>query len=433
MSKDAGSGKAWIVAVSMGYGHQRTAYPLRYLSPDGNFINANDYEGIPLKDKEIWETSRRFYEFISKFKRLPVIGTFAFYVYDRFQRILSFYPKRDLSKPNSNVKEMANLIKKGWGKDLVERLKVKPLPLLSTFFIPAFMAEEFDYKHDVYCVTADADVARAWAPYHPQRSKVKYCASTLRVAERLRLYGVKGENIILTGYPLPKENIGSEKEMEIAKHDTAERLVKLDPNGTYRKEYAPMIEKYLGNLPREVGRPLTVLFSVGGAGAQKELGMKIVRSLKNDIQSKKVRIVLGAGIRREVSDYFEKELDSIKLLGHVDGGIHILKAIDLTDYFRIFNEALRTTDILWTKPSELSFYSALGLPIIIAPTIGSQEEFNRQWLLKLGAAMDQYNPVYTSEWLMDYWSEGWFAEAAMHGFVEGEKLGTYKIEKLLSR
>jgi len=33
--------EAWVISVNMGYGHQRTAYPLRNLAPDGKVINAN--------------------------------------------------------------------------------------------------------------------------------------------------------------------------------------------------------------------------------------------------------------------------------------------------------------------------------------------------------------------------------------------------------
>ena len=65
--------KAWLVSVNMGYGHQRTAFPLKGLAFGGEIINANDYQGIPEKDRRIWETTRKFYEFISKFKRNPLI------------------------------------------------------------------------------------------------------------------------------------------------------------------------------------------------------------------------------------------------------------------------------------------------------------------------------------------------------------------------
>ena len=92
----------------------------------------------------------------------------------------------------------------------------------------------------------------------------------------------------------------------------------------------------------------------------------------------------------------------------LDKKIEIIFERDIEDYFQKFNQTLRKTDILWTKPSELSFYAALGLPIIIAPTIGSQEEFNKRWLLKSGFGISQENPNYTAEWLFDWLNQGLF-------------------------
>ena len=265
----------------------------------------------------------------------------------------------------------------------------------------------------------------------PKATKIKYCASTDRVFERLKLYGVKEENIHLTGYPLPKENIGGVS-MATLKKDMRLRLVNLDPGGKYTREYGPVIRKNFGRLPAAAGRPLTIMFSIGGAGAQKEIGLGIVRSLKNDIKNKKVKVVLAAGAGREAADYFAQEVRSSGFREPLNDGVEILWAIGLWDYFEKFNKALRAADILWTKPSELSFYCALGIPIIIAPPIGSQEDFNREWLLEMGAAMDQYDPDYVHEWLFDYLKEGWFAEAAMHGFLDAPKMGTYNIERLIA-
>ena len=243
---------------------------------------------------------------------------------------------------------------------------------------------------------------------------------------------MKEENIHLTGYPLPKENIGGAG-MTILKKDMRPRLVNLDPSGRYMSEYGPVIRENFGKLPKSSGRPLTIMFSIGGAGAQKEIGMAIVKSLRDDIKNKKVKVILSAGTRQETMNYFAAELKALGFREPFNDGAEILWAIGLHDYFDKFNEALRATDILWTKPSELSFYCALGLPIIIAPPIGSQEDFNREWLLKVGAAMDQYNPEYTHEWLFNYLKDGWFAEAAMHGFLEAEKMGAYNIEKLIEK
>ena len=128
--------------------------------------------------------------------------------------------------------------------------------------------------------------------------------------------------------------------------------------------------------------------------------------------------------------YFE---ENIKKLALENLGTEIIFGQTIEDYFKKFNLALRKTDILWTKPSELSFYSALGLPIIIAPTIGSQEEFNKRWLLKSGFGLQQENPDFVNEWLFDWIKNGYLAEAATQGFVEGEKMGVYNIRTVIEK
>ena len=416
--------KAYIISVSMGYGHQRAAFPLRELAPENKVILANDYQAIPEKDRSIWQTSRRLYEFISQFRKIPFFGDFLFFVLDQFQKIQSFYPKRDLSKPNFQLEQTYSLIKKGWGRDLINKLKEKPLPIVSTFFSPAFMAERFGYPGNVFCLICDADVSRSWAPLRPKRSKIKYLVPTSRAAERLKLYRIKPENIFLTGFPLPLENIGT-KNLEVLRRDVAQRIVKLDPKRKFFDHYEALIKKYLGKSPSKVSRPLTIIFAVGGAGAQKELAVQIAKSLAKKIKGKEVKLILVAGIREEVKKYFERKIRGI--------AVEILFEKEIGKYFEQFNKALRKADILWTKPSELSFYCALGLPIIIAPPLGSQEKFNKEWLLQLGAGIPQKNPLFTNEWMFDFLDRGLLAEAALQGFIEAEKLGTINIQKIISR
>ena len=289
------------------------------------------------------------------------------------------------------------------------------------------MAEEFKYVGDIYCVICDADINRVWASLDPGKSKIKYFASNTWTRDRLKLYGVRQENIFLTGFPLPKENIGGES-MGILKQDLRHRILNLDPSGKYRKLYKPLIKGYLGELPEKPDHPLTMMFSIGGAGAQKEIILDAINSLKEKIKNKQLRMILAIGIKKELKKYFLQHIKGLKL----DGWIHVLYGADVTDYFKIFNKALRETDVLWTKPSELSFYAGLGLPIIIAPSIGSQEDFNRRWLLHVGAATLQASPKYADQWFFDFLNGGDFAEMAMQGFVEIEKMGTYNIEKIIS-
>src|SRR3989339_659154 len=185
------NGKAWIVSVDMGYGHQRAAYPLKRFAYGGKIINASNYPGMPKKDHKIWQDSRKFYEFVSRFKKVPFFGELVFDLYDKVQEIPSFYPKRDLSKTNFQQREIYSFIKK--------------------------------YK--------------------------------LTIAERL---GKK--------WPHSKSN-----------------------------------------------RPPTITFAVGGAGAQRELGVQIVKNLSSKIKTNEIKIVLVAGIRNEINQYFRENVRSIGL------------------------------------------------------------------------------------------------------------------------
>lgn len=427
--------QAWVLSVDMGYGHQRAAYPLRHLSPHGVVVNANSYHGIPDKDRLIWENSRKFYEFISRLTRIPIIGNWLFDIYDRFQAIPSFYPRRDLSKPIFQVREMYRLIHAGWGKHLIDYLNTRDIPLITTFFTTAFFAEEHNFKNDIYCLICDADFSRAWIPENPQKSRIKFLAPCRRVAERLALYGVKKQNIFLTGFPLPEENIGG-KSLKILKKDLAERIVNLDPEHNYRQKYSRTIKQFLTDNIKILAKhshPLTLTFAVGGAGAQKDLADMILLSLKKDILENKINFNLVAGSRNDVYAYFYDRIEEVGLKNRLRKNLSIVYAEDKSDYFKIFNKILRSTDILWTKPSELVFYSALGLPILIAPHIGSQEIFNRRWVKTIGAGITQADPRYTHEWLFDYINSGWLAEAAMSGFLDGRQFGVHNIEDVVFR
>jgi len=139
---------------------------------------------------------------------------------------------------------------------------------------------------------------------------------------------------------------------------------------------------------------------------------------------------LVAGTKEKVNRYFKKKILAIGLSNNRN--IEIIFDQDINKYFKAFNVALRETDILWTKPSELSFYSALGIPIIIAPSIGSQEDFNKRWLLKSGFGNLQEDPSHTDQWLSDWLEKGYLAEAAMQGFIEGQKLGTFNIKEIIN-
>lgn len=433
MKKTSEKLASYIVSVDMGYGHQRATYPLQHLAYQGKIIHVNNYDGIPSNDQQIWEQSENLYNYISRFKKIPWLGDQIFKVFDKFQEIKSFYPRRDLARPSLQLWTTMRMIKqKHWGEHFIQFLEKKPLPLVTSFFVPAYMAEYYNYSEDIYLIICDADIARAWAPYDPKKSRIKYLAPSQRVVERLQQYGVPQEMIFYTGFPLPRELVGRQ-DSEVLKHDLARRLRRLDPHSKYCHKYRETLERELGFDIFSVDHPgpLTLTFAVGGAGAQREIGMAIVKSLRGKIMTDQVRINLVAGTHQQIAEYFQTELEKIGLAKEIGRGLDIIFQEDKYLYFQAFNRSIRQTDLLWTKPSELSFYCALGLPIIMSEPIGSQEEFNKRWLLSIGAGVGQGQVKYTDEWLFDWLASGWFAEAAMHGYFEAAKYGTHNIEKVL--
>lgn len=425
--------KAWVVSVNMGYGHERAAFGLQTLA-HGGIITANNYNGIPADEKKSWTRLRKIYESVSRLRSVPLIGRAIFDLMDAMQKIPPFYPRRDLIKPNLQLTEIYRLIERGLGKHLIQKLSKHPhIPFVSTFFTAAFAAETHGYPGDIYCVICDADMSRTWVPLDPKKSRIKYFAPNGRVVERLKLYGVREESIFLTGFPLPKQNIGGPAG-EIVKHDLADRILHLDPNGIFAAKYERTLANEFGAdwKEKKSKRPLTLTFCVGGAGAQQELGTDVLNNLRKELLAKNIRLNLEAGTRPQVADYFATAVKKAGLQRCLGASVNIHHYHSRPIYFQQFSKTLRTTDIVWTKPSELSFYTGLGLPIIIAPPIGSQEEFNKLWLQTVNGGIPQNDPHYANEWLFDWLSSGGLARFAWNGYIEAPTHGAYRIESIIT-
>ncbi len=421
--------KAWVVAVDMGYGHQRAAYPFKDIAYE-RVINANSDKMISHTEKRTWNEARSFYEWVSRAAEWPVIGKIIFSIFNYAQKIDPYYPREPDTKPNYQVRYLDKKIKDGMGKSLINYVTKKKIPFLTTFYIPAIAANIYNLPK-IYCVITDTDINRMWVPKNPESSKITYLAPCQHAVNRLISYGVKVDKIILTGFPLPKECIG--KNSEITKKSLAKRLINLDPKKVFLKSRLGEIKSLLGkDFDIEAkSQPPTITFAVGGAGAQKEIGIEIMRGLKKKIINNMVRLILVAGTHLDIKQYFEEEIQREGLAEYYQKNIFVLAEMSKKDYFAKFNEALNETDVLWTKPSELSFYSALGLPIIIAPHVGAHEEWNEKWLLEIGAGLKQEDPRYVSEWLDEWLSDGRLAMRALEGFLNAPRMGTYEIEKVL--
>jgi len=425
------SPRAWVVTADMGLGHHRAAHPLSHLA-EGGILVAGSPETTAPDEARFWHQITWSYEVLSRTKALPIAGRVLYGALERILRIPPFYPLRDLSHPSFNNYIVDHLIHRGLGRSLVERVRARPLPMIATFYAPALVGDHAGLD-PTYCVICDADLNRVWVASNVAKSRILYFAPCGRVRRRLRQYGVPDERIFITGFPLPRENIGGPG-METLKADLIARLGRLDPRGRFSAAYGATVAGLLGAPPEPTPRSsrVTVAFAVGGAGAQVEIGLQIADSLKPAILDGRFRLILIAGVNRVVERIFREQVTRIGLEPALGDGVLIVREDTRPAYFDRFNALMRETDILWTKPSELSFYTGLGIPIILAPPIGPQEDKNRDWLLDKGCAFPQDLPGLTLEWLTDLLEDGLLAERAMDGFIKNRRLGVYKIQEVLA-
>jgi hypothetical protein len=170
-------------------------------------------------------------------------------------------------------------------------------------------------------------------------------------------------------------------------------------------------------------------FAVGGAGAQADLPDQFLPGFSHALQRDAIKITLVAGTRPEVADRLRRSVEKAGLARQLGRSVFVLQGHDFADYYRRFGQLLRETDVLWTKPSEMSFYAALGIPLVVAKPVGVHERFNRRWLREQGAGLKQRNARYAAGWLGEWLSDGTLAAAAWSGYMRLPKTGTYEIAR----
>jgi hypothetical protein len=416
--------QAWVVAADMGYGHQRAAYPFRDVAFE-RVITANNDPIVKPEDRKQWRKLQDFYEGISRMSNLPVIGPPLWRAYDRLQAIHPHYPLQDLSKPSLGSTRLARLIRNGFASSVVEHSRTRAdLPVLTTFFAIALAADQAG-RRDVFCVVTDTDVNRVWVAENPAKSRVMYLAPIPLSRMRLLQYGVPDENIFVTGFPLPEENTAT------AAADLRRRLSVLDAKGVFRAKYGEILKSVLGEIPDAPVRPLTITFPVGGAGAQSGIADEILGSIAGQLRDGTVRINLVAGVRPAVEQRFRAMIARHGLDAEIGRGIRLQLAPTKDEYFDQFNELLRETDVLWTKPSELTFYAALGVPIVMCPPLGAHEERNQSSLVRVSGGQRQEDPRAAAEWLTDWIHNGQLAFNAFSGYFHMPRHGTQNIKRVL--
>jgi hypothetical protein len=429
--------RLYLLSANMGYGHHRAAYGVKDLGKDSEVIEINSYLDEAAPETKLWELIRFGYELVSRLKRVPLVGNYLFNFLDMVLNIPTLYSKKDFSEPSINVKWIRSLLKMGLLKDLFDEIKGSDGVVLTSFYLPMLAAEYYKVKH-CYCIICDSDLNRVWVPFNPSYKNITYFVPCDNAYRRLKRSGVSKKQIYRTGFPIDQRLLGDQT-LSLMMSRVSKRLAKLDRSRIfyhYRRADLKRIvgEKYYSEfkeyLEEDRKDPIVITYAIGGAGAQKEDLKPILLSFRKGLTSGDFKFNIVAGIREDVISYCKGLL---KDYPQFRDAISIIYGNSFEEYYNNFTNVLCETDILWTKPSELSFFVSLGIPIIMNTPIGSQEDYNKRWLLELGAAIPQKSRIYVDEWMDLLLKKGKLAEAAWNGFLKGRKLGYYKIKDIISK
>jgi hypothetical protein len=414
----------------MGYGHLRAAHALaRELGVEVARIDRPPWASD--REARWWDRARRLYESISRGAGPRLRGAVARRLLAQLTAIEPFAPGADQSAAPLIVHLIDRLLGRGLGGTLADRLERSGSPVVATYFLPALAADRCrrDGREPppVFCLVTDTDLARAWAPQDPASCRIQYLATSRRAADRLACYGVRPARIHETGYPLPGELLGGPK-LPALRRNLARRLVRLDRGGSFLGTHRHEIEADLGPLPTPPERPPLLTFAVGGAGAQVEIARQLLAGLAPLLHTGALRLALVAGVRGPVAERFRAWVAAAKL---PPDAVRVLHERTLDDYFPAVDRLLAETDLLWTKPSEMTFFAALGIPLLLAPPLGKHEEHNRDWALGARAAFVTQDPARAGEWLAPLLADGSLAEAAWDGYRNLPSAGLYRIVELV--
>ncbi len=399
-SEDKSRSEYLITSALMGFGHLRAAHNISGVS-GAPILRVDRKPLVGGIDRFVWEGSQRIHTYASRDaeskNRL---------LYNWFEGLMSIDGDR---KPPSLtgsrfVQFLGGL---GVGKRFLGSLNHDYPPLLHTFYLPAMISVYNRYRGKNYLLLCDTDFHRVWVPVNPKEPNLTYMVPIARSADRLMSYGVEADRIFVTGFPLPLVNTGSED------------LSTLDSDFEVRRR----------RLAGDSTLPLTIVFPFSGAGAYSNVLAELVKTLLDHIREGRIRLIVSCG-------------DNEHALGNAEN-LFVNYGLEECEYTEIifdrnlfrsfdrFNLALKSTDVIITKPSEMVFYAALGIPMLFLPPIGAHEAGNRNYLIENRCAVDMPAIGDLPRWLDENRRSGRLLELAETAHRVLPKSGSFDVDRLV--
>lgn len=202
---------------------------------------------------------------------------------------------------------------------------------------------------------------------------------------------------------------------------------------------------------KEEKQPMRFLLTIGGAGAQREIFAGIIRYLLPLIKEKKAMLYINVGDYRNVWDQLCKEISGLQKLSveHFDHwqetqafaqkaldepifGIHAFYHQNIFQAVYCTNLLMRSTDVLVTKPSELTFYP---IPKLFIHRIGGHEKWGAIHSAEMGdGTLECEDLPHVIQMLELFLNDSSFLQEMCQNIMRNKKMGlydgAYKVVKL---
>lgn len=409
---------AWLVSAPLGQGVDLIAQACRDLAYDQTILRADSYPGIPPHDRKLWDHLQEQPSFISSLSKIPVIGMSLRRCTERFVHHLpSRYPRREQAAWNRRLVEFYYFLQhQHLGRDFIQHLSKNPLPLVTSSPVLAFSAEVHGYPAPIYLICPAADPSRAWAPLDPMQTRIVFLVATKTAEDRLHAYGVPITQIHHIGLPLSPDSVSSKGLLA----DVEARIHRLDPDHVFR----PQKKQTRAQHPLSLG-------IIADSGWRTHDLLKLLEGAGKAIRNGELTIHLFTGTDQARTRSIEAIARNQTLHRHLGSSLVIHAHKDEAIAFESFTRLLPTIDVLWTAPSPWVFYAGLGIPVIVQPPIGGQEEARYAWVRGVQAGLAPLELETLSEWLLDWKRSGGLARLAWNGYGSAPSMGYERLKLLL--